>query len=286
MTSLKILNLRDNNFCSLPSSLNGLLTLKNLFLSDCKELKSLPPLPSSLIELDIANCISLEIISDLSKLEILRDLNVTNCKKIMDIPGLECLGLLRRLYVIGCNRCFPAVKRRLTKVALKHLRNLAVPASEIPSWFSKEIKSFSKPKNCDIKGIIIGVVVSLDQSNPSEFLTGVPLPSLVDIQAKILRQNKQVFSTTLYLLGVPDTDEDQLYLSRYMDFHPLVLMVRDGDEIKVEMTNQPCYKGLKLKKCGIHLVFENSDDIDCDEGFLDESQWSVSEKLAKFFSSL
>lgn len=171
----------------------------------------------------------------------------------------------------------------MLQVALKHLRNLAVPASKIPSWFSKEIKSFSKPKNCDIKGIIIGVVVSLDQSNQD---MRNKLPALVDIQAKILRQNKQIFSTALYLLGVPDTDEDQLYLSRYMDFDSLVRMVRDGDEIKVEMTNQPYYKGLKLKKCGIHLVFENSDDIDCDEGFLDESQWSVSEKLAKFFSSL
>ena len=48
----------------------------------------------------------------------------------------------------------------------------------------------------------------------------------------------------------------------------------------------PIIKGLKLKKYGIHLVYEDEDDYDGDEESLDESQLSISEKLSKFFSSL
>lgn len=284
LSSLQILNLEYNNFCNLPTSLSGLSTLKRLLLSQCKELKSLPPLPSSLIELDVANCISLGSVSEMSKLEVLRDLNFSNCKTITDIPGLEYLRSLRRLYMIGCDECFPAIKRRLTKVALKHLQNLAVPASEIPSWFSQEIRSLSKPRNCDIKGVIIGVVISLDPHNQCTMRN--KLPAVVDIQAKIVRLNEPIFTTTLHLKGVPNTDADQLHLCRYMEFKSLVHLLEEGDDIIITTRDKPHFEGLKLKKFGIHLIFENSDDIDCDEGFLDKSQWSVSEKLARFFSSL
>ncbi|KAK0574762.1 hypothetical protein LWI29_028687 [Acer saccharum] len=45
LSSLEVLNLSRNNFCSLPSSLRGLSLLKDLALSHCRELKSLPPFP-------------------------------------------------------------------------------------------------------------------------------------------------------------------------------------------------------------------------------------------------
>ena len=93
-----------------------MVILKELILPDCKELKSLPPLPSSLLEVNVANCIALESVSDLSNLESLRDLNLTNCEKVLDLPGLECLKSLKRLYMSGCNMCSLKVKRRLSKV--------------------------------------------------------------------------------------------------------------------------------------------------------------------------
>ncbi|TXG56401.1 hypothetical protein EZV62_017714 [Acer yangbiense] len=286
LSSLAVLNLSRNNFCSLPSSLRGLSLLKDLALSHCRELKSLPPFPSSLLKLDVANCSALESISDLSNLESLHYLNLTNCTKIMDIPGLQCLKSMRRLYLSGCNASFPVVKRRLAKVALKYLRNLSVPGSEIPNWFVQEIPCFASHKNREIKGIIIGVVVSLDQSTRDAFRD--KLPAIVDIQAKILRLDDPIFTTTLYLMGVPETDEDQLYLCRYVDFTPLVLLLQDGDKIQIARREIPYFHGLKLKKYGIHLVFENDDDIDDndDEESLDESQQSVSMKLAKFIGSL
>ncbi|KAF8407992.1 hypothetical protein HHK36_007132 [Tetracentron sinense] len=284
LSSLEILKLGYNNFCSLPLSLRGLSMLKKLSLPNCIELKSLPPLPSSLTSVDVTNCTALESISDLSNLESLEELLMTNCKQVMDIPGLECLKSLKWLYMSGCNACYSAIKRRLVKVTLKHLRNLSVPGSQIPNWFIQEERSFSSRKNRDIKAVIICVVVSLDQQKQDDYRDD--LPAIVDIHAEILRENRPIFTTALYLLGVPKTHEDQVYLCRYPECNPLVSTLKDGDKIQVTMRNPPLFSGLELKKYGIHLVFEDDDDTDDeDEESLDETKQSVSEKLAKFFSS-
>ncbi|KAK1553157.1 hypothetical protein Q3G72_029781 [Acer saccharum] len=283
LSSLEILNLGKNNFHSLPSSLSGLSLLKKLLLPHCEELKSLPPLPSSLQEVNIANCFALESIYDLSNLGDLYDLNLTNCEKVLDIPGLECLNSLRTLYMSGCNSCFAQVQRRLSKVSLKKLNNLSMPGSKIPSWFSQEV-TFSKHKNREIKGVIIAVVVSINNEIPDDLR--YQLPAIVDIHAKILAQNKTRLTTALHLLGVPKTNQDHVHLCRYPACHPLVSMLKDGYKIQVVLQNPPFLKGVELKKCGIYLVFENDDDYDGDEESLDENQQSVSAKLAKFFGSL
>ncbi|KAL5761915.1 hypothetical protein ACOSP7_018179 [Xanthoceras sorbifolium] len=282
LSSLEILNLGQNNFHSLPSSLRGLSLLKKLLLPHCEELKSLPPLPSSLEEVNIANCFALECIYDLSNLGDLHELNLTNCEKVVDIPGLECLTSLRRLYMSGCNACFMPVRRRLSKARLKKLNNLSMPGSKIPGWFSQEVV-FSKRKNRELKGVIIAVVVSL--SNEISDDLRYQLPAIVDIQARILAQNKPKLTTALHLLGVPKTNQDQVHLCRYPAFNPLVSMLEDGYKIQVILQNPPFLKGVEQKKCGIYLVFENDDDYDGDEESLNENQQSVSEKLAKFFGS-
>ncbi|KAA8529497.1 hypothetical protein F0562_033704 [Nyssa sinensis] len=199
LSLLEILNLGHNNICSLPSSLRGLSILKKLLLPHCKELQFLPPLPSSLLRLNVANCTSLESIPDLSNLECLEDLELTNCKKVMDIPGLECLKSLRRLYTGGCNACLPAVKRRLAKVALKHLKYFSLPGNKIPDFFYEEIPEFSSRKNLELKAVIIGVVVSLDQQQTDSYRDKVP--AIVDIQAKITRLNQANIHYYTLLIG-------------------------------------------------------------------------------------
>ncbi|GMP94260.1 hypothetical protein CsSME_00043778 [Camellia sinensis var. sinensis] len=281
LTSLETLNLGHNNFCSLPSSLRGLSILKSLFLNHCKQLKFLSPLPSRLVHLNVANCTALESVPDLSNLKSLQDLQLTNCKKLMDIPGLECLKSLRWLYTTGCTASFAAVNRRLTKVLLKHIHYLGIPGSQIPNWFVPEIPSFSTPKNRELKDVIVAVVVSLDQQNQDNFIH--ELPRIMDIQVKIIRLNEQKFTSVLDLRGIPDTDEDQLYLCRFQD-HSFVRMLKEGDKIQVGIRSpRPYYNGIVLKKYGIYLVYENDDDIEDDDV---ESQESVTERLSKFFSSL
>ncbi|CAH8361528.1 unnamed protein product [Eruca vesicaria subsp. sativa] len=123
MDTLHSLYLGNNKFHSLPSSLKGLSNLKELLLHDCQELKCVPPLPFNLEKLNLANCFSLESISDLSELTMLKELNLRNCKNVDDVPGLEHLTALKWLDMSGCNsRFFIAVKKRLPKVSLKMLQ--------------------------------------------------------------------------------------------------------------------------------------------------------------------
>lgn len=283
LSSLEILNLGHNHFCSLPSSLRGMVILKKLILPDCKELKSLPPLPSSLLEVNVANCIALESVSDLSNLESLRDLNLTNCEKVLDLPGLECLKSLKRLYMSGCNVCSSKVKRRLSKVSLRNIRNLSMPGSKIPSWFSQGEVRFANLKNREIKGVILGVVVSLNQQIPDN--GRYRLPAIVDIQAEVLKLDYWVYKTVLHLNGVPKTNEDQIHLCRYPYNHPFVWSLKDGYTVHVTTRDPPFMKGVELKKWGIYLVFDGDDDYEGNEESLNESQQSLSERLATFFNT-
>ncbi|BFG16562.1 hypothetical protein CerSpe_028360 [Prunus speciosa] len=283
LSSLEILNLGRNNFYSLPASLRGLSLLRKLILPHCKKLKALPPLPSSLEEVDAANCTSLESISDISNLENLVMLNLTSCDKVVDIPGLECLKSLVRLYASGCTACSSAIKKRLAKSYMRKIRNLSMPGSKIPDWFAQDVVTFSKRKNSVLKSVIIGVVVSLNQQIPDDIRE--ELPAIVDILGQILILDFPTFTSALNLLGVPNTNEDQVHLCRYPIHHPLVSQLKDGYKIHVMRREPPMMKGVELKKWGIHLVYEGDDDYEGDEESLNESQQSLSEKMARFFSS-
>ncbi|KAJ6387280.1 hypothetical protein OIU78_017069 [Salix suchowensis] len=283
LSSLKNLNLGNNNFSSLPSSLCGLSLLQKLHLPHCEELVSLPPLPPSLEELDASNCFGLETISDVSGLERLTLLNITNCEKVVDIPGIECLKFLKRLYMSSCKACSLTVKRRLSKVCLRNIRNLSMPGSKLPDWFSQEsVVHFSERKNRTIKAVIVCVVVSLDREIPEDLRYS---PYVPDIKAIILDQNIPIFSTSLYLLGIPKIHEDQIHICRYSNITSLVSSLKDGCKIQVRKRDPVVIEGVQLKKSGVHLIFEDDDDYDGNEEMLDESEQSVSKKLADFFNS-
>ncbi|KAL6204775.1 hypothetical protein ACLB2K_022042 [Fragaria x ananassa] len=66
MSSLKELNLRGNNFTSIPESISRLSKLLKLQLDGCSMLQSLPKLPLSLKEVWATGCMSLESDSDQS----------------------------------------------------------------------------------------------------------------------------------------------------------------------------------------------------------------------------
>lgn len=117
LSYLEFINLGHNDFSYLPSSLKGLRFLKKLLIPHCKQLKALPPLPSSLLEINAANCGTLESIPDISELEFLHELNLANCMSLADIQGVECLRSLKMLHMAGCNvSCASNVRNKLDKV--------------------------------------------------------------------------------------------------------------------------------------------------------------------------
>ncbi|KAF8081016.1 hypothetical protein N665_0909s0003 [Sinapis alba] len=277
---VKILNLGNNYFHSLPSSLEELTTLKELILYDCRELICLPPLPCTLEKLNLADCFSLESVSDLSALTLLQELNLTNCKNVNDVPGLEQLKALKRLYMSGCNA---EVKNRLSKVSLKMLRNLSVPGNRIPNWFSQRPVRYSAQPNRELRGVIIAVVVAVNQESKDDF----HVPDVLGIQAQILELDKVLVNHTLNLSGVPQTSDDQLHICRYSHHHPMVTMLKEGYTIQVIKQKMPIKQDAELKMHGIHLVYEGDDDLEGEESTkcLNETLQTVSQKLANFFKS-
>ncbi|KOM29348.1 hypothetical protein LR48_Vigan647s000900 [Vigna angularis] len=280
LSSLETLSLGHNNICSLPASMTGLSCLKKLLLSDCRELMFLPPLPSSLEELNLENCVAVQYIHDISNLERLEEFNLTNCEKVVDVPGLEHLKSLRRLYMSGCIGCSLAVKRRFSKVLLKKLEILIMPGSRVPDWLTAEPVVFSKRSNRELKGVIFFGVISF-KNIPENQREGL---ELVDVQGKIFNLTSEVFSTTFRLLRVPRTNEDHIFLRRFGARTPLVFQLKDRYTLHLQRRNPPRIERLELNNCRIHLVFYGDDDYEGDEGSLEESQYSVSQKLAKFFN--
>ncbi|KAJ8760993.1 hypothetical protein K2173_022031 [Erythroxylum novogranatense] len=146
--------------------------------------------------------------------------------------------------MIGCQAC-SSVKRRLSKVCLRNIRDLSMPGSEIPNWFAQEIV-FSERKNRELVAVIVGIVYSLDHQMAEDLRPSIPV--LPDVQARILKRNKPVFNTTLHLLGVPRSHEDQIYLCRYAHFHPLVSMLKNGCKIEIIKRQPPVIEGFNLKE--------------------------------------
>ncbi|CAN7043340.1 unnamed protein product, partial [Brassica oleracea var. botrytis] len=241
--------------------------------------------PSSSVEAgetNQANCFSLESISDLSKLQILDELNLTNCKKVDDVPGLEHLKALKRLYMSGCNSRFSvAVRKRLSKVSLKMMVNLSLPGNRILDWFSQSALTFSPQPSRELRGVIMAVVVAINQDRIDDYL----LPDVMEVQAQILKLDSPTYTHTLHLSGAPRTSDDQLHICRYPTLHPMVWKFRDGYTIQVVKREPPFKEGVELKMHGIHLVYEGGDDFKGEEHVLNETQLTVSQKLANFFRS-
>ncbi|XP_042483625.1 disease resistance protein RPV1-like [Macadamia integrifolia] len=98
LSSLKILRLDGNAFCSIPTTISSLPLLQVLDVQRCKDLQSLPELPSSLKYLNASGCIFLKSLPRLSNLTNLEELYLDTCKNLVEIPttvnGLTRLKLL------------------------------------------------------------------------------------------------------------------------------------------------------------------------------------------------
>ncbi|EXB74725.1 hypothetical protein L484_011004 [Morus notabilis] len=169
------------------------------------------------------------------------------------------------------------------EASLRKIRNLSMPGSKIPDWLCQDVVTFTERRNSPLRGVTIGVVVSLNDQIQDDSRRN--LPGIVDIQAQILKQGLPIFTTVFNLNGVPNKGEDQLHLCRYPPDHPLVSQLKNGYQILVTKRTPPFMKGVELKKWGVYLVYEGEDDYEGDEESLDEGQQSISEKLAKFFST-
>ncbi|XP_040994251.1 disease resistance protein RPV1-like [Juglans microcarpa x Juglans regia] len=120
-SSLKDLDLSENNFRILPDSISGLSKLQNLYLAQCKSLYSISGLPANMETLFAMGCSSLETLSFSSSSELVV-LSLGDCRNLVDIQGLNLESNIQ-VDLVGCN-------------------NLSSDFSEsvlqIPNWFSNQ----------------------------------------------------------------------------------------------------------------------------------------------------
>ncbi|XP_042510583.1 disease resistance protein RPV1-like isoform X2 [Macadamia integrifolia] len=102
LTKLESLHLGKSDIFTLPPSINALNRLKVLDIHSCGKLKSIPELPSSLIELNAVCCMSMERLPNLSNLKRLKHLRLDGCLELVEIQGLEELEHLVTLTMAHC----------------------------------------------------------------------------------------------------------------------------------------------------------------------------------------
>ncbi|KAL5845687.1 hypothetical protein ACOSQ3_009211 [Xanthoceras sorbifolium] len=153
LCSLKELNLSNNNFVSLPESINQLSELNVLCLEKCQLLQSIPELPPKIILVGAKDCPSLKDVSNALKGCTSPDigLHFLNCFKLLENQGQEnssAFMLLKQylqrllLFALHLAHAFYAVDTNNHDVMLQQLVNCSsvfhtpLPGREIPEWFS------------------------------------------------------------------------------------------------------------------------------------------------------
>lgn len=117
LLALEDLDLRKNDFCSLPETIGCLTQLKRLQLDDCINLVSLPDMPASLFSLSAINCVSLNRISSLEFGPGIR-LFLTNCHKLRAVSGLGKQEPDGSIHLEQCSNLMEEFKEFLIKVLL------------------------------------------------------------------------------------------------------------------------------------------------------------------------
>lgn len=99
---LEILDCKE--LVSLGEGFSDLLSLRNLCLSNCDKLESLPSLPPTLKVLNCSNVGFAELPADIGRLQQLTKLHLAQCKRLTALPNSLCqLSRLVDLQIIYCN---------------------------------------------------------------------------------------------------------------------------------------------------------------------------------------
>nr|XP_034897718.1 TMV resistance protein N-like [Populus alba] len=128
LSSLRSLDLSQNNFVSLPQSINQLFELEMLVLEDCTMLESLPEVPSKVQTVKLSGCISLKEIPDPIKLSSskISEFVCLKCWELYNHNGQDSMGLtMLERYLKGLSNPRPGF-------------GIAVPGIEIPGWFNHQ----------------------------------------------------------------------------------------------------------------------------------------------------
>ncbi|KAM3729346.1 hypothetical protein ACB098_12G004500 [Castanea mollissima] len=152
LSSLTFLQLKGNNFASLPKNIIQLSHLKTLYLCGCMDLRLLPELPLNIKYINADGCMSLETLPIRPEDDFLPCLSLCNCIKLINNQGY--------------NDMFLKMLRRYIQGAYLGYEYFLIPGSEIPKWFSHQSvgTSLNLQGPLDFMGIVVHGIIFHEQS--------------------------------------------------------------------------------------------------------------------------
>ncbi|XP_040960350.1 disease resistance-like protein DSC1 [Gossypium hirsutum] len=275
LSSLRYLYLRGNNFITIPLALTQLCRLNFLRLSNCKMLKSLPELLTSIADVLIDDCSSLEVVASPSKVRNLVDrgfIRAINCFKLAE--NINALTLLKKHLKASAN----SIK----------MFTIVMPGSEIPEWFSqqKNDSSIKIPLRKDTQWIGVAsscIFINNDASRDDEVIYCSAFiccrnSEHASCYGSFFRgRNCRQINRSCWFMGKGSNEpimKDHLFLRYWSrdELYPISMEDKYGDcetnnlwatdcldkkwdELEVSFID-PFGRSAKVKKCGVRIVYE------------------------------
>ncbi|KAL4184542.1 hypothetical protein AMTRI_Chr10g1580 [Amborella trichopoda] len=260
------------------SKLSHLSKLQHLDVSDCQKLLAIEDLPTTLKILKASNCIRLVIISNLSHHSQLEEFDSRNCKRMTKIQGVGGSKSLRKLRSSGCS---PHVWRgqNLAKIGKcfnkcrAHCLGLYMQAVMVCLVIYVHHSSYTRNRH------VVDLWIKREgEILPDILLQSYPVTNQNEIYFYHFREG-QYYANGKFWLEDGDEIEVKYDPTQCEDQaedidEPTECedQVEDIDELRASSLRFPC---IRLKKVGIHFIYESEDTED-----------STEEKLANSFNSL
>ncbi|KAK9922726.1 hypothetical protein M0R45_031175 [Rubus argutus] len=264
-STLEELDLSGSNIVSLSECLCKFICLRQLYLGGCRNLVEIPQLPPHLKHLDAHDCVSLEKISNLSKIlereesQMIEAMDLSNCWRLIK-------ELVQEANVLVNDDDYQTAEALFSLFLSSQQSKITItfPGCEVPAWFSCqmnfkglhrfeffiEILSNFKWENTGL-ALCVAVDPKL-QSNSSRYWDFQVYIHINEVQ--VLRCTKTLVDSTgsahLWLHYIPSLEMWRLgYMRPLPPFRCRVNIYHSFDS------------RAHFKSCGVHLVMPPNEDV-------------------------
>ncbi|KAJ6379554.1 hypothetical protein OIU76_016238 [Salix suchowensis] len=246
LSSLRSLNLSENNFVSLPKSINQLSRLEKLALKDCVMLESLPEVPLQVQKVKFDGCQRLKEIPDPIKLSSMKrsEFKCLNCWELYEHNGQNNMGLsMLEKYLQGS----------LPRPGF----GIVVPGNDVPDWFNHQSKESS------IRVQIPRNEVQIPRNEWMGFAACVAFSAYgkSPLFCHFKVDGKESYPSPMYIgCNSMQVVSDHLWLF-YLSFDYLKDLKEQNNKAfsNLELSFHSYERGVKVKNCGVHLILMVND---------------------------
>ncbi|XP_038720255.1 disease resistance-like protein DSC1 isoform X2 [Tripterygium wilfordii] len=287
LCSLEFLDLKGNNFRRIPETIKHLTKLRDLNLTDCRRLESLPQLPMNIENLFADNCTSLQVVStplttireaqlvgDQPKLFSRMQFSFCNCFKL---DGNSRNSIIADVEFNASHFRFSSINDQMRNWATHHV---CFPGSEVPYCFNYKSNGSSitaklplPPRNAKLLYLALCCGVEFKDDFPNDW--GL----MLNYNCHVRYKNGDNFNRKGCLVrwfnyeGAKISTSHHLFL-KYKEIE--IEADHNVDEITIEFfifgRSEVEYHS-KVKKCGIHLMYSTgtyADQLYLKHGVVDE----------------